>query len=376
LAVGVSAASGDVDTSDGSTAASHGVPDSISTLESAVDQIKAQSKFAGIALWDVSGAYGRVDGSTNFLQEAGGNVGRHIAEALLATGKHEVTAITRVDSTTTLPEGIKVKKVDYTDHDGLVAALKGQDVLVITLGLMAPPTADEVLTRAAAAAGVPWVLPNDWSCAADDSVLRDVPGLGKVRRAAALVAEAGRSSYISVASGFWYEWSLSMEYGYGFDIVNRAVTFYDNGEAPMSTSSWPQVGRAVAALLSLPVESPPDGAPSLSGYRNKQVIVRSFVVTQKDMFASLLRVTGTTAADWKVTYQASDARYAAGRQMMADGQMRAGYATQLYARLFYPDGSGVFHGKATINAELGLQEEDVDTCTRAAVERAKSAVAA
>ncbi|KAJ1561200.1 hypothetical protein HK405_004627 [Cladochytrium tenue] len=309
---------------------------------------------------------------------AGGNVGRYIAEALLATGKHEVTAITRGDSTATLPEGIKIKKVEYTDHDGLVAALKGQDALVITLGAMAPPTVDEALIRAAAAAGVPWVLPNDWGCTTvgDGAVLREVPELGKVTRSAALITEVGRSSYISVATGFWYEWSLSMEVGYGFDIVNRAVTFYDNGEAPMSTSSWPQVGRAVAALLSLPVEALADGAPSLSAYRNQQVIVRSFVVTQKDMFASLQRVTGTTAADWKVKYQASDARYAAGRQMVADGQMRAGFGTLLYARMFYPDGCGIFYGKEPINGALGLQEEDLDSCSRAAVERATSAAAA
>lgn len=61
---------------------------------------------------------------------AGGNVGKFMTEALLKTGKHTVTAITRHDSQSTLPEGVDVKKVDYSKHETIVEALKGQDALV------------------------------------------------------------------------------------------------------------------------------------------------------------------------------------------------------------------------------------------------------
>ncbi|KAJ7573845.1 hypothetical protein C8J56DRAFT_1173314 [Mycena floridula] len=58
---------------------------------------------------------------------AGGQMGSYIVEALLKTGKHHVTAITRIDSTCNLPTGVDIKKVDSAS---LVAALQGQDALI------------------------------------------------------------------------------------------------------------------------------------------------------------------------------------------------------------------------------------------------------
>lgn len=51
----------------------------------------------------------------------------------------------------------------------------------------------------------------------------------------------GKSSYISVSTWFWYEWSLAIPPAFGFDFVNRAVTFFDEGETKISISTWPQV---------------------------------------------------------------------------------------------------------------------------------------
>ncbi len=49
-----------------------------------------------------------------------------MTEALLKTGKHTVTAITRADSRSTLPDSVAVKKVDYNEPETLVSALRGQ----------------------------------------------------------------------------------------------------------------------------------------------------------------------------------------------------------------------------------------------------------
>ncbi|MCJ1289869.1 hypothetical protein MMC34_001402 [Xylographa carneopallida] len=93
--------------------------------------------------------------------EAGGNSGKYIAEALLKTGKHTVTAITRADSKSALPNGVEVKKVDYGSPASLADAVRGHDALVITMGPMAPPDTQSKLLQAAADADVPWVLPNE-----------------------------------------------------------------------------------------------------------------------------------------------------------------------------------------------------------------------
>ena len=98
-----------------------------------------------------------------------------MTEALLKTGKHSVTAITRADSKAQLPDGVTVKHIDYEQPATIVDALRGQDALIITLSAFAPHGAEEKLVRAAAEAEVPWVLPNEWSPDnANEALLKDV----------------------------------------------------------------------------------------------------------------------------------------------------------------------------------------------------------
>ena len=109
------------------------------------------------------------------LVGAGGNSGRFISEALLKTGKHTVTALTRVDSQSQLPEGIITKKVDYSKPETLVEALTGQDALVITLSGAAGKGVEVQLIKAAGEAGVAWILPSDFCPdTQNEALVRDV----------------------------------------------------------------------------------------------------------------------------------------------------------------------------------------------------------
>lgn len=94
---------------------------------------------------------------------AGGNVGKHITNALLQTGKHTVTAITRADSKSTLPSGVSAVNVDYADQSSLVKALEGHDALVITMSVFGQPDSEIKLIDAASTAGVSWVMLNSYS---------------------------------------------------------------------------------------------------------------------------------------------------------------------------------------------------------------------
>lgn len=309
----------------------------------------------------------------NFPQ-AGGRSGSYMAKELLKTGKHTVTAITRMDSTSKLPDGIKVAKVDYNDPATLVQALQGQDALIITMGTTAPSDTQQTLIQAAADAGVPWVLPNEWSPdSTHEGLLKDVTVFQKLPQARELIAKRGKSSYIAVSTGFWYEWSLAIPAAYGFDFANRTVTLFDEGETKISTSTWPQVGRAVAALLSLPIK--PEGGDSercLEHFKNSVAYVKSFTVSQKDMLESVLRVTGTNESDWKITKEAAVERYTGGIAAMQKGDMQ-GFARMMYTRVFYPDDSGNFEKtKGTANELLGLPQENIDEATRAAEVRSKT----
>lgn len=93
---------------------------------------------------------------------AAGHQGSHIVDHLLKTGTHIVTAITRENSSTTFAQGIQTKKVNYDSQDSIVAALRGQDALIITMNVRAPKETVVKLIEAAAAADVKWVIPNEW----------------------------------------------------------------------------------------------------------------------------------------------------------------------------------------------------------------------
>ncbi|KAI0181756.1 NAD(P)-binding protein [Hypoxylon sp. FL1284] len=302
---------------------------------------------------------------------ATGTVGSFIVKELLDLGKHEVTAVTRKDSTAVMPTGVKVAKVDYDDQSSLEAALAGQDVLIITMSVRATSDPQLKLVRAAAAAKVKFVLPNEWGTdMGDDKMANDV-GLAKVERPVKqLVEELGASSWIGVVTGFWYEYSLGFgAETWGMDWKNRTWTFMDDGETRQSTITWPQSGRAVAALLSLPIEPEKPGSPSLSDYKNKYIYVNSFTLSQREMFASVLRVTGTKESDWTITHEESAARHEEAQKRLFGGDPTA-FPKFLYSRLWFKDGAADFESRRGVaNGVLGLPKEDLDAATRIAVDR-------
>ncbi|KAH7102091.1 hypothetical protein BKA62DRAFT_656646 [Auriculariales sp. MPI-PUGE-AT-0066] len=304
---------------------------------------------------------------------AGGNSGRHMAEALLATGKHTITAITRPGSQSVIPTGVRSAVVGSDEKNALVAALRGHDAFIITLPGNAGSDVHRSLVEAAATAGVSWILPNEWGVDTTDEVdpglLQDLPAWRQQQAHREHIRSLG-ASYVGISTGFWYEWSLSSPIRFGFDFTQKKATFYDNGETKMSLSTWPQVGRAVASLLSLPISS--EDGPCLNDFRNKQIYVNSFTVTQKDMLDSILRVTGDKADSWVTENVPSSEMFRLGGDILKTGS-RSGFIIQGYSRMFYPErevgNTEKTHG--LVNDALGLNQESIDDATRAAIELVK-----
>ncbi|CAJ2510889.1 Uu.00g065140.m01.CDS01 [Anthostomella pinea] len=310
---------------------------------------------------------------------ATGTVGKPIVEALLKLGKHELTALTRQDSNAIMPQGLKATKVNYAESTSLAAGLAGQDALIITLPGTTPQATHFALIEAAAAAKVPFILPNLWGIDVSfNDVGRDLYMGPTILDVCAKIEEHGVSAWMGMVTGFWYEFSLGMGPNtYGMDWKNRTFTFFDDGETLINTITWPQTGRAVANLLSLPISPAPasPGAPSLSNYKNKYVYTSSFLMSQKEMFASVLRVSGTSSSDWTLKYQPSAERVDEGKKELGEGKGQAAYQKLLYSRVFYPDGTGNFEGRRGLDNEvLGLPREDMDEFTRIAIERAEQGI--
>ena len=324
----------------------------------------------------------------NVFTQASGSVGKFITESLLATGKHTVTAVTRGEKTSApgaevpnvdyaktyaMPSGVNVAKVDYSDPSTLVAALRGQDVLIITMAVTAPPDTQFKLIAAAAKAEVPWVLPNEWGPDTQNETLNtDCYGEQGNRFADTFrkIKSLGVSSWIAIVCNFWYEFSVKNgpEF-FGFDPKNRKAIFVDDGKTKINTTTWPLCGQAVANLLSLKIlpEDENDYSPHLSQFRNNYVYISSFLISQSDILESIQRVTGTTSEDWTIEYQNHKERYESGMKWMKEGS-RLGFARMLYTRNFYPNGDGNYEEKTGLaNKVLGLPKEDLDEATKRAI---------
>lgn len=119
----------------------------------------------------------------------------------------------------------------------------------------------------------------------------------------------------------------------------------------LSTTTLPQVGRAVAKLLELPTSV-------LEQYKNNFVYINSFNVSQIDMLRALEKATGTTEKDWEVTKILVNTAITQGREEVAKGNRR-GMIDVLYGMNFKPGMGGCFEEKIA-NHVLGLQGERLE----------------
>ena len=143
---------------------------------------------------------------------------------------------------------------------------------------------------------------------------------------------------------------------------------YDDGNTKINTSTWQRVGDAVTKLLSLKVfpENEKDDSLCLSQYSNRSAHVSSFFISQRDMFDSVLRVTGDKESDWTVTHEDAVERFDRGKRILQEEGKMTGFQMLLYVRVFYNDGSGDHNDKLD-NDALGLPEESLDEATKAAI---------
>jgi hypothetical protein len=250
---------------------------------------------------------------------------------------------------------------------------------------------NEKLFKAAAEANVRWIIPNLFGTDSSDAEAESATRM-QFESQRSVIEDLGLN-WTGVACSFWYvrlpntlilpetdyaryECSLAgTSDRYGFDFPKKKVIFYDNGETKIHTSTFPQVARAVTSLLSLPMllEDENDKTTTLSStFRNKLAHIASFRISQKDMLASVLRVTSTKESDWSISYEPSKERFERPRDAMIAGDLIA-FGSRLYARCFFPKNTLCNFDKHGLDNEaLGLPKESLDEFTRVAVDMASS----
>ena len=135
-----------------------------------------------------------------------GQSGSPIVKSLLESGKFNVTAITRSESSSTFPSSVKVHKGSYDSEEFLESALQGQEVFIIVLATTAPTDLQTRLIKAAAAASVSWILPCEFGPdAASEELNKVVAFLASKKYYRDQIEELGKSSWISFNSGLWFD---------------------------------------------------------------------------------------------------------------------------------------------------------------------------
>jgi hypothetical protein len=295
--------------------------------------------------------------------------GTYIAEELLKTGKHVVTALTRKDSESKLAKGLKVVPVDYDNEQTIIDALQGQQFLVITMSVLAPPETHSKLVKAAGKAGIPYVMPNGYGMDIQNKqLIQEMITEQGLYQKLSEIEGTGVSSWITMVCGLWYEYSLtSGPMWLGFDFKEKKILFHDDGHTKITITTWEQCARAIAALVSLKElpEDENDKSPSVSSWSNKPLYVSSFFISQKDMFESWKRVSGDKDEDWKFEYEPSKEGYEKNMALFQQKQDKIALFKAVFTRGFYQNGDGNTEQKAQ-NRLLGLPKEDLDEHTRVA----------
>ncbi|RFU34695.1 hypothetical protein B7463_g1619, partial [Scytalidium lignicola] len=179
---------------------------------------------------------------------ASGNLGPHVLKALV-DANFQVTVLTRSKNPGAYDASVKVIEVDYTSVESLTAALKGIDGLVSTMTAAAIEN-QTVLIDAAIAAGVKRIIPSEYGSCTTSLKLETVPiyaPMFKIQRYLQENAKAGKLTWTVLACGAF------LDFIFGgpalMDFANHKVTLFDEGDNRISSTSLPNIGKAIAEIL-------------------------------------------------------------------------------------------------------------------------------
>jgi hypothetical protein len=268
----------------------------------------------------------------------------------LSDSSFNVSILTREESTSTFPKGIKILKADYSSVSSLTTALKGQDAVISAIPSM---DVQYLLIDASIAAGVKRFIPSEFgSNTANPELVKVVPIFGgKANVAEYLKKKENVISWTNVITGPFFDWGLKVGF-LGFDAGSKTVTIIDNGTAIFSATNLSQIGCAVVRILE---------KPDLT--KNKYVFVSSFETSQNDILATIEKITGEK---WTVKNANSKDMRKEGLEKLGKGDM-SGVVALIQAGISGAEGFGDNRPEGSWNEKLGLEQEDFEKSIKGAL---------
>ena len=191
-----------------------------------------------------------------------GGIGQHIVGGIVAAKKFTVKVLTRQDPSSAsdlTAKGVEVIKVDYSNHEQLVRALRGVHTVIVSLISMDASCIESQvnLLNAALEAKVKRFAPSEWTGHHDEhtviKLMRDIkiPVLDKVK--------ASGIEYTVFMNGVLMDYfaapqksSSSLDIrAVGVDFNKCEANIVGTGDEPFSVILADDVGRFVAAALDL-----------------------------------------------------------------------------------------------------------------------------
>ncbi|KAL5584336.1 hypothetical protein FOVSG1_013725 [Fusarium oxysporum f. sp. vasinfectum] len=301
------------------------------------------------------------------LLGATGTLGSHILTALKGAG-FAVTAVQRKDTVKTVPEGVKSVKVDLSNKDDLVSALRGQDVVVSAVPHPALAT-EKIMIDAAIEASVKRIIPSEYSTNLESPLSRKLPIVAekaKIREylASVITSTDSLTTWTSVNSGPFFE--MCLRFGVlGPNLGQRKATFHNGGHKVIGPSRLPDIGSAVAKILD-PIH--------FAETANQPVYIYSAAVSERLLTDLAAKVTGIdfgTVEDGKIVNIDVGELIRDTDEKLKKGDMSGMF--NYYFQMMYGEGyGGTDFKKLSWNERLGLKtmtEKDLeDALEQVAVE--------
>ncbi|KAH8168814.1 nmrA-like family protein [Sarocladium implicatum] len=203
-----------------------------------------------------------------------GRLGSAILQQLVDNG-FAVTVLSRDPSAIKdLPSGAEAKQVDYSSHDSLVEALRGNDVAISTFSFTARVD-QEVVIEACIKAGVKRYVPDDWGSVSTDPKAQSLPmyhAVVKVQESLKQKADEGLIEYTIFSVGAFLD--ILLDLPLILDVKKGFIRMFDDGQHPFSSTSLESIGKAVAGALKAPEAT-----------KNRNLLIHDFVLTQVKVLA-------------------------------------------------------------------------------------------
>lgn len=279
---------------------------------------------------------------------AAGDLGTPVLNAIVNSGKFNVTVLVRTAGKATFPSSVKEVEADFTSVSSLTNALKGQDALVSTVGTSGLQ-GQTLLIDASIAAGVSRFIPSEFGSDLDNPKVGALPVFG-YKMAVKQYAEEKASehpnfSYTNIRNAAFLDWGL--EKSFLLDWASGKPRIYDSGDQLLSATTLATVGQAVVGVLLHPEET-----------KNRAVRIHDLSISQNKLVAIAKKISPNRTLE--PYHDSTEEIFKGAHEKVAKGDHSPGVMFEFIICSLFGEGYDALHTSEADNKLLGIAGDKSD----------------